>query len=159
FGIVARLEFYTTDELTSIVSRSARLLKARADDEGAAEIARREPLGVDAVFECAGKQETIDEGGVLLTPGGVMAVAGIPVDSRVSFDMNFYRRKELCIQNVRRQNECVEEAIDLVARGEVDLAPLVTHRFTLDQSQEAYDLVADYRDGVVKAMIRIASEP
>ncbi|HAU39022.1 MAG TPA: hypothetical protein DCX07_15080 [Phycisphaerales bacterium] len=126
--------------------------------EGAAEIARREPLGVDAVFECAGKQETIDEGGVLLTPGGVMAVAGIPVDSRVSFDMNFYRRKELCIQNVRRQNECVQEAIDLVARGEVDLDPLVTHRFTLDQSQEAYDLVADYRDGIVKAMIRVAAE-
>jgi Holliday junction DNA helicase RuvB len=41
FGIVARLEFYTTDELTKIVSRSAALLKAHIDDEGAREIARR----------------------------------------------------------------------------------------------------------------------
>jgi Holliday junction DNA helicase RuvB len=41
FGIVARLEFYTTEELTSIVARSARLLNAHADDAGAAEIARR----------------------------------------------------------------------------------------------------------------------
>ena len=41
FGIVARLEFYTEDELTAIVDRSARLLQARIDDAGAREIARR----------------------------------------------------------------------------------------------------------------------
>jgi Holliday junction DNA helicase RuvB len=41
FGIVARLEFYTTEELTKIVSRSAALLKAHIDEEGAREIARR----------------------------------------------------------------------------------------------------------------------
>lgn len=41
FGIVARLEFYTTDELTLIVERSAHLLKAKIDPSGATEIARR----------------------------------------------------------------------------------------------------------------------
>ncbi|WP_338770698.1 Holliday junction branch migration DNA helicase RuvB [Massilia sp. METH4] len=41
FGIVARLEFYTTEELAKIVTRSASLLKANIDDTGALEIARR----------------------------------------------------------------------------------------------------------------------
>jgi holliday junction DNA helicase RuvB len=41
FGIVARLEFYTTDELTLIVERSANLLKAKIDPSGASEIAKR----------------------------------------------------------------------------------------------------------------------
>ncbi|HEX8605935.1 MAG TPA: Holliday junction branch migration DNA helicase RuvB [Pseudoduganella sp.] len=41
FGIVARLEFYTTEELAKIVLRSASLLKANIDDSGAVEIARR----------------------------------------------------------------------------------------------------------------------
>ncbi|GGX96713.1 Holliday junction branch migration DNA helicase RuvB [Massilia dura] len=41
FGIVARLEFYTTEELAKIVLRSATLLKANIDDTGAVEIARR----------------------------------------------------------------------------------------------------------------------
>ncbi|HTH44892.1 MAG TPA: Holliday junction branch migration DNA helicase RuvB [Oxalicibacterium sp.] len=41
FGIVARLEFYTPTELTKIVSRSAALLNAPIDGEGAFEIARR----------------------------------------------------------------------------------------------------------------------
>jgi Holliday junction DNA helicase RuvB len=41
FGIVARLEFYTPQELCQIVSRSARLLDMHVDDAGALEIARR----------------------------------------------------------------------------------------------------------------------
>ena len=41
FGIVARLEFYTTEELTKIITRSASLLKANIDPEGSVEIAKR----------------------------------------------------------------------------------------------------------------------
>ena len=41
FGIVARLEFYTTEELTKIIERSANLLKADIDPEGSVEIAKR----------------------------------------------------------------------------------------------------------------------
>jgi len=41
FGIVARLEFYTTEELTKIITRSANLLKADIDPEGSVEIAKR----------------------------------------------------------------------------------------------------------------------
>jgi len=41
FGIVARLEFYNTEELTKIITRSASLLKANIDPEGSVEIAKR----------------------------------------------------------------------------------------------------------------------
>jgi Holliday junction DNA helicase RuvB len=41
FGIVARLEFYSHQDLARIVQRSARLLKVQLEDEGASEIARR----------------------------------------------------------------------------------------------------------------------
>jgi Holliday junction DNA helicase RuvB len=41
FGIVARLEFYSTDELTRIVERSARLLEVEIDAAGAREVAAR----------------------------------------------------------------------------------------------------------------------
>jgi holliday junction DNA helicase RuvB len=41
FGIVARLEFYTPQELTRIVKRSAGLLQAAIDEAGAFEVARR----------------------------------------------------------------------------------------------------------------------
>jgi holliday junction DNA helicase RuvB len=41
FGVISRLEFYSKDELTTIVKRSANILKIRIDDDGAREIARR----------------------------------------------------------------------------------------------------------------------
>jgi len=41
FGIVQRLEFYNIKDLTSIVARSARLMKVPMDDQGAFEIAKR----------------------------------------------------------------------------------------------------------------------
>ena len=41
FGIVARLEFYSAEELAAIVRRSARLLKAQLTEQGAREIAHR----------------------------------------------------------------------------------------------------------------------
>jgi Holliday junction DNA helicase RuvB len=41
FGIVARLEFYSADELTRIVARSARLLELSVDESGTREIAQR----------------------------------------------------------------------------------------------------------------------
>ncbi len=41
FGVISRLEFYSDQELTQIVNRSASILDIRIDAEGAAEIARR----------------------------------------------------------------------------------------------------------------------
>lgn len=120
-----------------------------------AAIGQTAPDGVGLVFEAAGVQQTIDQAGMLLTPGGTLLVIGIPPESRFSFDMNYYRRKELRIQSVRRQNACEADAIEMLAAGTVDLDPLITHHFPLDESQAAFDLVADYKDGVVKAMLHV----
>lgn len=123
-----------------------------------AEILRREPQGLDVVFECAGKQETLDQAVELLAPGGTLMIVGIPPDDRVGFDMNHMRRKELTLQNVRRQNGCMEPTIEFMSDGTVDIDSLVTHSFEIDQTAEAFDMVADYRDGVIKAMIHVSAQ-
>ncbi|HUZ45055.1 MAG TPA: alcohol dehydrogenase catalytic domain-containing protein [Terriglobia bacterium] len=114
-----------------------------------------EPLGVDFVFECAGQQETLDQSIEMLKPGGTVLIVGIPEVNRVSFDVHAARRKEVRLQSVRRQNECTAAAIDLVASGAINVDQLVTHHFPLAETQQAFDLVAGYRDGVVKAMIHV----
>jgi L-iditol 2-dehydrogenase len=129
----------------------------RREDVVAA-IRQLEPLGLDAVFECAGEQETLDQGIELLKPGGALLVLGIPEIDRVSFNINLLRRHELRILNVRRQNHCVEPAIELIASGRVDVRPLVTHHFSLEETAQAFELVCARRDGVVKAMIRVSGE-
>ena len=129
----------------------------RREDVVAA-IHRLEPLGLDAVFECAGEQEALDQGVELLKPGCALLVIGIPEIDRVTFSMNLLRRNELRILNVRRQNRCVEPAIELIANGRVDVRPLITHHFPLEETARAFELVSARADGVVKAIIRISPE-
>jgi L-iditol 2-dehydrogenase len=117
-----------------------------------------EPLGLDAVFECAGEQEALDQSVNLLKPGGTLLVVGIPEVERVSFDIALLRRNELRILNVRRQNLCMERAIELIASGRVDVKPLVTHHFRMEDTARAFELVSARADGVVKAIIRISPE-
>jgi threonine dehydrogenase-like Zn-dependent dehydrogenase len=49
--------------------------------------------------------------------------------------------------------ERMRRLIDAVASGRADLRPLVTHRFKLDQIEEAYELFANQRDGVLKVAL------
>jgi L-iditol 2-dehydrogenase len=118
-------------------------------------ILKQRPLGMDVVYECAGQQETIDEAVDLLRPGGTLMLIGIPRADRVSLSIDKIRRKEVTLVNVRRQNRCTQAAIDLIASGKVGVDFMVTHRFALDRVQEAFEMVAGYRDGVVKAMIEM----
>jgi L-iditol 2-dehydrogenase len=119
------------------------------------EISDREPLLLDAVFECCGKQEAVDQAVKLLKPGGKLMLIGIPLFGRWSFDVDALRRKEIDIQNVRRQNESVEETLKWIADGSLKPDRMQTHIFDFEHIADAFNMVAGYRDGVMKAMIRI----
>ncbi len=119
------------------------------------EILKQKPAGVDVAFECAGQQETIDQAIEMLKPGGKLMLVGIPRLERISFSIDKIRRKEITIINVRRQNECTQGAIDLIADGKINVDFMVTHRFKLEQTQQAFDMVSEYRDGVIKAVIKL----
>jgi threonine dehydrogenase-like Zn-dependent dehydrogenase len=114
-----------------------------------------EPDGVDIAYECAGQQEAIDQAIEILRPGGKLILVGIPEVERISFAIDKIRRKEITIVNDRRQNRCTEEAIKLVASGKTKIDSFATHRFKLERAKDAFDLVSDYGDGVIKAMIEL----
>jgi L-iditol 2-dehydrogenase len=118
-------------------------------------IKQKEPLGLDVVFECCGQQEAIDQAVNIMKPGGRIMVVGIPEFERWSLNVENTRRREIMIQFIRRQVDCTEEAIELMHNGAIDTGKMVTHRFPFEKTNEAFDLVAEYRDGVMKAMIDI----
>jgi len=113
----------------------------------------QELFGLDVAFECCGKQEAFDQAVELLKPGGKLIVVGIPEFERWSMNVEKTRRKEISIQFIRRQVDCVELALEKMKNGSVDISNMVTHRFPFERTKEAFDLVTDYRDGVMKAMI------
>jgi threonine dehydrogenase-like Zn-dependent dehydrogenase len=46
----------------------------------------------------------------------------------------------------------------MIGRGELDPRFMITHRFPLERAKEAFDMVADLKDGVIKAMIDIGPD-
>lgn len=119
------------------------------------DICSQEPAGVDVAIECAGRQSTLDEAIEVLRPGGILAIVGIPRFERFTFAVDKARRKEITIMNIRRQNRCDEKAIELVTTGKAEIDFMLTHRFEMEQAEEAFDIVEGYRDGVIKAVIEL----
>ena len=118
-----------------------------------ADITAKEPLLLDVIFECCGKQEAMDQAIDMLKPGGKLMIIGIPEFDRWNFSVDKLRHKEICIQSVRRQNHSVEEALESMGNGKLNVGKMATHRFSFEQTKAGFDLVSGYQDGVMKAMI------
>lgn len=150
-------EVYVTDKIDErlqIARRSGAVITANPDREDVVEkISAEVPELLDVVFECCGQQDAVDNAVELLKPGGKLMIIGIPEFNRWSFPVDKSRHKELTIQNIRRQNEAVQPALDMIAGGEISVSEMATHRFSFKKTKEAFDLVAGYGDGVMKAMI------
>ncbi|MDX2465395.1 MAG: Holliday junction branch migration DNA helicase RuvB [Porticoccus sp.] len=85
FGIVQRLEFYSVDELTSIVSRSAKILGVATDAKGAQEIARRSrgtPRIANRLLRRVRDYADIKADGVVTTEVADLALNMLNVDAR-----------------------------------------------------------------------------
>jgi L-iditol 2-dehydrogenase len=142
------------DERLAIAEKEGVSLAVNAVKEDVIEkIMHEEPSGLDLAFECCGKQEAMDQAVEMLKPGGKLIVVGIPEFDLWSLSVEKTRRKEISVQFIRRQVDCVELTLDLMKNGQIKIGNMITHHFPFERTKEAFDLVADYRDGVMKAMI------
>lgn len=109
---------------------------------------------LDAVIECCGDQSALDQAVSLLKPGGHLLIVGIPEKNRVSFDVHQMRRKEIKITNVRRQNGLLAAAVSFLDEVGKNVDFMLTHIFVLEDTGTAFDLLSDYKDGVIKAVVK-----
>jgi len=116
-------------------------------------ILQQEPLMLDAIFECCGKQEALDQGIEVLKPGGKLVIVGIPEFDHWRIPADVARRKEITFQNIRRQVDCTEHALHYMASGKINVSLMATHRFAFEDTDKAFELVSGFKDGVMKAMI------
>jgi len=112
--------------------------------------------GVDVAIEALGTQATFEASLRVLRPGGTLSSLGVySTDLRIPLDafaagLGDHRIvTTLCPGGKERMRRLMA----VIASGRVDLRPLVTHRFRLDRIEEAYDLFAHQRGGVLKVAI------
>jgi threonine dehydrogenase-like Zn-dependent dehydrogenase len=112
--------------------------------------------GVDVAIEALGTQQTFESCLRVLKPGGVLSSLGVysgkltlPLDAFAAGLGDHKIITTLCPGGKER----MRRLMDVIDTSRVDLGGLVTHRFKLDQIEEAYELFANQRDGVLKVAI------
>ena len=103
--------------------------------------------GVHVAFECAGANNAVETSIACTRPGGRVILVGIPSDDLTRFTASVARRKGLTLKLCRRMKHTYPRAIQLVERRLVDLRSLVTHRFPLAETAQAFT-IAQRRDGL-----------
>ena len=149
--------FFVTDKIDrrlAIAENEGATLTGNPLNENIVEkLYNKEAPGLDVVFECCGQQEAMDQAIEILKPGGKLIVVGIPEFDNWIVNVEKTRRKEISLRFIRRQVDCVETALSLMEKGTINVENMITHRFPFSQTREAFDLVAGYSDGVMKAMV------
>jgi threonine dehydrogenase-like Zn-dependent dehydrogenase len=115
----------------------------------------------ERVIEAVGKQWPLDLATALIGFGGKLVVAGYHQDGPRQVNMQEWNWKGIDVVNAHERDPKVQmqgltEAIDAVASGRLDPAPLYSHHYPLDRLAEALDATRDKPQGFVKALIDLA---
>jgi threonine dehydrogenase-like Zn-dependent dehydrogenase len=122
-----------------------------------AEVRKLTGDGADVAIEALGTQVSFEGALRSLRPGGTLSSLGvysgklqIPYDAFAAGIGDTRIVTTLCPGGKERMRRLME----VVRAGRVDLTPLLTHTFSLDQIAEAYELFGGRRDGVMKVAIK-----
>ena len=129
-----------------------------AGDSGlVAEIKRlTDGRGVDVAIEALGRQETFENALRSIRPGGTLSSLGVYSGKLVAPYEAFYAGladQKIVTTLCPGGKERMRRLMAMIAHRRVDLTPLLTHHFALDDIETAFDLFSAQRDGVLKVAL------
>jgi L-idonate 5-dehydrogenase len=139
-------EVVATDILAAPLAMAKRLgadaaLDLRADPEALA------PYGAekgrfDAAFECSGNGAALAGAIPVVRPGGTIVQVGLG-GAETSVPLNAIVAKEIALRGTFRFHEEFSHAVDILARGAIDVGPLLTETVPLAEAERAFALASD----------------
>lgn len=113
------------------------------------------------VIECVGYQWPLDLAGELVGLGGRLVIAGYHQDGPRQVNMQTWNWKGIDVINAHERDPArnvqgLRDAVEVVASGWLDPAPLYTHRYPLERLGDALAATRDKPGGFVKALVMFA---
>lgn len=142
----------TRDSKPSDTAQQVRQFVERVRPSGAAAGVSN---GVDVVLECSGAESSIHLAIQSAGVGGQIVCVGCQAD-QVNIPLNLAVMQEVDIKGVFRYRNCYPLALSLVESGKINLKPLVTHRFPIERSLEAFETCS--RGEGVKILIQCTQD-
>jgi len=112
--------------------------------------------GVDVAIEALGRQETFEAALRAIRPGGVLSSLGVYSGKLVAPYEALYAGladQKIVTTLCPGGKERMRRLMAMVESERIDLTPLVTHRFSLDDIKQAYELFSRQGDGVMKVAL------
>ncbi len=108
----------------------------------------------DIVFETAGSPITAKQALAMVARGGKILVVGtIPGETPVNF---LSINREVTIQTSFRYANCFSATIDAIASGRFDVKTMVTHEYSYEDSQRAFEESVNRKYEIIKGVIKIS---
>lgn len=153
--------------IIGVDTNSARLAAAQAfgatvtlnpteEDPVRAIKALTEGRGVDVAIEALGRQETFEQALRAIRPGGTLSSLGVysgPLVAPYEALHAGLGDQTIVTTLCPGGKERMRRLMALIAARRVDLSPLITHHFALDDIESAFDLFSHARDGVLKVAL------
>ena len=112
-------------------------------------------LGVDRSFEAVGLNLTLVQALQVLRKGGLAVLVGLFEQAEIQLPANIFVQREITLLGSQGYNWDFQAAIPLAAAGRLDLDALITHRYPLAQTQQAFECLLDPNQQAVKVMVDI----
>jgi alcohol dehydrogenase len=112
--------------------------------------------GADVAIEALGRQETFENALRSIRPGGTLSSLGVYSGKLVAPYDAFYAGlgdQKIVTTLCPGGHERMRRLMAMVEHRRVDLTPLVTHKFRLDQIHEAFELFSHQQDNVLKVAL------
>lgn len=110
----------------------------------------------DVVFECSAAEPAILSAIAALRPRGTIVQVGVA--GSLSLPINAIVGKEIIFKGTHRFHSEFAQAVDLIDRGVIDVTPIVTQTFPLQDAVAAFETAAN-RDKAVKVQLKLDSVP
>lgn len=154
-GAVVELATDPVDFRSGVADGLGAAATADASDESYEALADHR---FDVVFEASGSPMSVARGMDLLRPGGRLVVVGYRMGATHQFETAKLALSSLTVLGVMGPGGKYRQAISLLERGSVDVAPLLTNFVTLDDHGPALAKAINREPGTIRVVFRMADE-
>jgi L-iditol 2-dehydrogenase len=109
--------------------------------------------GVDVAIDCAGTIQSVQQAVSMTKKGGRVVMSGLP-PGPVELPISQIVLDEKDLLGVRADPNTCQEVIPLIANGTIQIKPMITHVFSLDQFERALKVFSERLEGAVKVIIK-----
>jgi L-iditol 2-dehydrogenase len=111
-------------------------------------------IGADEVFECSGAKGTLNQAIQTARKGGTIGIVGMPSPGNMEeIDNRKLIIDEISIFGSRANPNVSARLLSMISSGLLDIKQFITHSFSFDDYEKAFDYFANRKDGALKVIL------